>query len=211
MVRGIPAVHHRRRMPVVNSWQMVFHHPCRSLSSFVKLRGRELRRGGKGRAGTLFGAIVVGGLLLAFAGCGGDGGGSNVPEVGGQAPVGRREPVAQDLTITTNQDTPVILKVLADDRDADGDLLSVVSLVQPRHGTVHINPDNTVTYTPEARFSGTDTFAYTIGDGRDGTDTGTVTVMVLPVQQRLATPSHSTTIALTSDDRRAGRRQSGET
>jgi len=65
-----------------------------------------------------------------------------------------------------------------------------------------MNPDNTITYTPDARFNGTDTFAYTIGDGRDGTDTGTVTVTVLPVQQRLATPSRSTTIALTSDDRR---------
>jgi 6-phosphogluconolactonase (cycloisomerase 2 family) len=156
----------------------------------------------EGRASAVFGVIAIGGLLLAFAGCGGDGGGSNVPEVGEPAPVGRREPVAQDLAITTNQDTPVILKVLADERDADGDLLSVVSVVQPRHGTVRINPDNTVTYTPEARFSGTDTFAYTIGDGRDGTDTGTVTIMVLPVQQRLATPSRSTTIALTSDDQR---------
>ena len=125
-----------------------------------------------------------------------------MPELGGQAPVERREPVAQDLTITTNEDTPVILKVLANDRDADGDLLSVVSVVLPRHGTVRINPDNTVTYTPESQFSGTDTFAYTIGDGRDGTDTGTVTVTVLPVQRRLATPSRSTTIALTSDDQR---------
>ena len=53
-----------------------------------------------------------------------------------------------------------------------------------------------------SQFSGTDTFAYTIGDGRDGTDTGTVTVTVLPVQRRLATPSRSTTIALTSDDQR---------
>jgi len=94
------------------------------------------------------------------------------------------------------------MKVLATDRDADGDLLSVVSLVQPRHGTVRINPDHTLTYTPDARFTGIDTFAYTISDGRDGTDTGTVTVHVLPVLQRLATPSRSTTIALTSDDRR---------
>jgi YVTN family beta-propeller protein len=74
--------------------------------------------------------------------------------------------------------------------------------VQPRHGVVSINRDNTITYTPEARFSGTDAFAYTIGDGRDGTDTGTVAVTVLPVQRRLATPSRSTTIALTSDDQR---------
>ena len=107
------------------------------------------------------------------------------------------------LTITTNEDEPIVVKVLANDRDADGDLLNVVSLVEPRHGTVRINPDNTLTYTPDVRFNGTDSFAYTIGDGRDGTDTGTVTVNVLPVLQRLTAPSRSTTIALTSDDRRA--------
>jgi hypothetical protein len=202
MLRGIPAVHHRRRMPVVNRWKTVCHHPRRSLSHMLNLRSQEPRRVLQKRAGAIFAAIVIGGLLLAFAGCGGNGGSSDVPELGGPAPVERREPVARDLTITTNQDTPVILKVLADDRDADGDLLSVVSVVQPRHGTVHINPDNTVTYTPDARFSGSDTFAYTIGDGRDGTDTGTVTVTVLPVRQRLVMPSRSTTIALTSDDRR---------
>jgi YVTN family beta-propeller protein len=146
--------------------------------------------------------MTAGAFLLAVAGCGGDGGGSNVPELGGPTPPERSEPIARDLAITTDQDTSVIVKVLADDRDADGDLLSVVSVVQPRHGTVSINPNHTVTYTPEARFSGTDAFAYTIGDGRDGTDTGTVTVTVLAVQRRLATPSRSTTIALTSDDRR---------
>jgi hypothetical protein len=70
-------------MAFVDWWKTISSDPCQSLFSFVKLRSRELRRGWKERAGTLFGAIVVGGLLLAFAGCGGDGGGSNVPEVGG--------------------------------------------------------------------------------------------------------------------------------
>src|SRR5262245_16742715 len=88
--------------------------------------------------------FAFGGLLLAFAGCGGDGG-SNVPPAAVQAPVTRQAPMAQDLTFTTNEDTPIVLKVLAAERDADGDVLSVVSVVQPRHGTVHINPDNTLT------------------------------------------------------------------
>src|SRR6266545_570323 len=57
MVRRLPAVLHHKIMPFVNRWQMVFHHPCPSLSSFVKLPGRELRGGWKGRAGILFGAI----------------------------------------------------------------------------------------------------------------------------------------------------------
>jgi hypothetical protein len=47
MVRRLPAVLHHRIMPFIDWWQMVFHHPCRSPSSFVKLRGRELRRGGR--------------------------------------------------------------------------------------------------------------------------------------------------------------------
>ena len=195
MVRSFSAVLSHRIMFLAGLWKAVFRHSCQPLLRLVDLHSREFRSVLQKRAGAVVGVMAASGFLLAFAGCGGDGGGSNVP-------VERREPVARDLTITTNQDTPIIIKVLADDRDADGDLLSVVSVVQPRHGTVSINPDNTVTYTPEARFSGTDTFAYTIGDGRDGTDTGTVTVMVLPVQRRLATPSRSTTIALTSDDQR---------
>ena len=126
----------------------------------------------------------------------GDGGGSNVPEVRMQ------EPVARDDAATTDEDMPVTINVLANDRDADGDLLTLVSLIQPAHGTATIKPDNTVTDTPDARLHGIDTFAYTINDGREGVDTETVIVTVIPVLQRLATPSRSTTIALTSDDRR---------
>ena len=40
-----------------------------------------------------------------------------------------------------------------------------------------VNDDGTVTYTPAAGFSGTDTFDYTITDGI-ATDTATVTVAV---------------------------------
>jgi hypothetical protein len=67
-------------MPFVDRWKTAFHHPCQSLFCLINLQAPELRRGGKVRAGT----IVLGGLLLAFAGCGGDGGGSNVPERGRQ-------------------------------------------------------------------------------------------------------------------------------
>ena len=35
-----------------------------------------------------------------------------------------------------------------------------------------------MTYTPDAGFSGTDTFDYTISDGNGGTDTATVTITV---------------------------------
>ena len=44
-----------------------------------------------------------------------------------------------------------------------------------------INGDGTVTYTPDADFHGIDTFTYTISDGNGGTDTATVIVTVLSI------------------------------
>src|SRR5262245_56479350 len=139
MVHRSAVVLHHRIMPLVALWNTVFQPSCQVLLRLVDLHSRQPRRVSQRRAGSIFGVMVASGVLLAIAGCGGDGGGSNVAELDGPTQPERQEPVARDLTITTNQDTPVIVKVLADDRDADGDLLSVVSVVQPRHGTVSIN------------------------------------------------------------------------
>ncbi|WP_432199573.1 Ig-like domain-containing protein [Erythrobacter sp. W53] len=89
-------------------------------------------------------------------------------------------PVAVDDTVTTPEDSPVTVPVLANDSDVDGDPLTVTDAVAP-NGTVVINPDGTVTYTPNPNFNGTDVITYTISDGNGGTDTATITVMVDPV------------------------------
>jgi large repetitive protein len=89
-------------------------------------------------------------------------------------------PTASNDTATTNEDTPVTVAVLTNDTDPDGDPLSVVSATAP-NGTVVINPNGTITYTPAANFNGTDTITYTITDGQGGTSTATVTVTVAPV------------------------------
>jgi large repetitive protein len=86
-------------------------------------------------------------------------------------------PVATNDAATTNEDTPVRVAVLANDRDADGDPLTVTAATAP-NGTVTINPDGTITYTPNANFNGTDTITYTVSDGKGGTTTATVTVTV---------------------------------
>ena len=59
--------------------------------------------------------------------------------------------------------------------------LTIQSITQPANGTTTINPDGTVTYTPNLNCSGTDTFTYTVSDGNGGTDTATVTITVTPV------------------------------
>lgn len=74
-------------------------------------------------------------------------------------------PAAVDDNASTPQDTSVGINVLANDNDPDGDLLDVVSVSQPASGSAVINTDDTITYTPDVGFSGTDTFDYEITDG----------------------------------------------
>ena len=91
------------------------------------------------------------------------------------------DPVANDDADTTDEDTPVTVSVLDNDTDVDGDTLTVTNATDPANGSVVINADGTITYTPDPDFNGTDTFDYTISDGNGGTDTATVTVTVNPI------------------------------
>jgi hypothetical protein len=60
----------------------------------------------------------------------------------------------------------------------DGDTLTVAVVSQGSNGSVTINPNGTVTYTPNPNFHGSDSFTYTLADGKGGTDIATVTVTV---------------------------------
>ncbi|MBK9071549.1 MAG: tandem-95 repeat protein [Myxococcales bacterium] len=71
---------------------------------------------------------------------------------------------------------PVIIEVLANDSDVDGDTLTVTAVSVPNAGTAVINVDGTITYTPDGIFEGTVTFTYTVSDGNGGEATATVTV-----------------------------------
>ncbi len=90
-------------------------------------------------------------------------------------------PVANDDSVTITEDTAVTIDVLANDTDADGDVLVVTGVTQPTNGVVVINPDDSLTYTPTAHFYGIDSFSYTISDGHGGSDTAVVTITVTPV------------------------------
>src|SRR5947199_2897642 len=79
--------------------------------------------------------------------------------------------------------------------DVEGDTLSVASVTQGAHGTVAINPDKTVKYTPAANYNGSDSFTYTVSDGNGGTATGTVTVTVTAVNDAPVANADSATVA----------------
>lgn len=91
------------------------------------------------------------------------------------------DPNAVNDFAVTDEDTPVTIAVLANDSDPDGDPLEVSGLSQPAHGSAVINPDGTVTYTPDPGFFGIDAFTYTISDGRGGSSSATVSVDVRAV------------------------------
>ena len=87
-------------------------------------------------------------------------------------------PNAADDTGATNQGQAVVIDVLDNDGDPNGDTVRVSAFGNGANGTTSLNPDGTLTYTPDNSFFGTDSFQYTITDGRGGTDTATVTVTV---------------------------------
>ncbi|HUV41005.1 MAG TPA: Ig-like domain-containing protein, partial [Sedimentisphaerales bacterium] len=91
-------------------------------------------------------------------------------------------PVAGNDTAVTGTDTPVTIDILANDLDADGfiepDTVAVVS--EPNNGTAVVNDgDGTITYSPQAAFSGIDKFSYTVeDDSGNGSNEAVVTVIV---------------------------------
>src|SRR5262245_19308616 len=91
-------------------------------------------------------------------------------------------PSAADDSATTNEDTPVTIAVLANDTDPEGSALTVILVDPPAHGSALVNADGTVTYTPAANFSGTDTFTYKVSDGLQDSNLATVTITMSAVQ-----------------------------
>lgn len=91
-------------------------------------------------------------------------------------PGANRKPIViNDIAKTPSGSINV--NVLGNDSDPDGDSLSVSNVTNGQNGRVSI-VGNTVTYTPNRGFSGTDNFTYTASDGRGGTGTATVTVTI---------------------------------
>jgi len=83
--------------------------------------------------------------------------------------------------VELQEDTPVDIDVLANDRNADSDALSITAVGSPSHGQVVINADNTITYIPDPNYNGEDSFTYTITSDSGDIDIGTVSLTVTSV------------------------------
>ncbi len=99
---------------------------------------------------------------------------------GGQDPV-NRPPVANDDAYTTTENTQLSVPapgVLSNDTDADSDTLTVNSNSIPINGDLVLQDDGSFVYQPDAGFTGTDSFTYTISDGKTTSNYATVTITV---------------------------------
>jgi Ca2+-binding RTX toxin-like protein len=90
-------------------------------------------------------------------------------------------PVAENDQVNTAFETAVIIAVLANDSDPDGSLdpATVTITTEPNRGTVQVNPNGTITYTPNPGESGEDSFTYTVADDQGAvSDPATVIVSI---------------------------------
>ncbi len=93
-------------------------------------------------------------------------------------------PVANDSAASTNEDNSVTVTMTGTDADGDSLTFSVVS--GPFNGSVgavtFVNATtSTVVYTPNLNYNGVDSFVFQANDGNGGTDNGTATITIAPV------------------------------
>jgi hypothetical protein len=103
-----------------------------------------------------------------------------------------RAPIAHDQSVATLEDEPLDIILTADDPDGilgfdfNGlDILSYQIIEPPQHGTLTpVTGDNatqTLTYTPDPDYFGTDQFVFIANDGIDDSDPATVEIEVIYV------------------------------
>jgi VCBS repeat-containing protein len=85
--------------------------------------------------------------------------------------------------------------VLANDTDQDGNTITATKVTDPANGAVTLNGDGSFTYTPNAGFSGIDTFAYKVSDGQAESNTAAVSITVNEVNHAPAAADDRFTVA----------------
>jgi hypothetical protein len=97
-------------------------------------------------------------------------------------------PVAKPQTLTTFENTPVVVTLTG--KDADGDALTFRVVGQPAHGTLNPQPSTVdqFSYTPVTNYYGNDTFSFVANDGKTDSAPALVSISVAHVNQ----PPHLT-------------------
>lgn len=95
-----------------------------------------------------------------------------------EAAAANTAPIAKSDSASGSAGSAVTVAVLGNDSDADGDALSVSSISGVSNGSVKLNGDGSLTFTPNSGYSGTTSFTYSISDGRGGSANAPVSVSI---------------------------------
>ncbi|MBB5534796.1 DUF4082 domain-containing protein [Rhizobium giardinii] len=118
---------------------------------------------------------------------------------------GNLSPVAlDDSGFSTQTDTVFTVQastLLANDSDPNGDPMAITGVGNAVNGTVAFNSQsNAVTFTPTSGYTGSASFTYSVSDGQGGTDTGLVSLNVVPQDQQNLFSSSATPTTVTEND-----------
>lgn len=113
-------------------------------------------------------------------------------------PVNDAPEAINDQGFETNADeTLVILSsdLLANDFDIDGDSLTVIQVANAVNGTVELNTDGNIVFTPTLGYTGPASFTYSIADGAEATSSATAELTIVGITEPPPTPTHTGTDA----------------
>ena len=110
-------------------------------------------------------------------------------------------PNAQDDSKTTTRNTAVIVPVKGNDTDPNGNTLGNPSIgTNPTNGSIVINGDGTITYTPNNNYIGPDRFTYSVCDNGTPTLCDTATVYIDVTKEANVPPVITETPITTPED-----------
>ncbi len=87
-------------------------------------------------------------------------------------------PAANDQSVTTNEDTPVVITLTAS--DPEGQPLTYSIVAGPSHGTLSGSAPNVI-YTPDINYNGSDNFTFKANDGKTNSNVATVSITITPI------------------------------
>jgi len=93
-------------------------------------------------------------------------------------------PVAVADAYSGSEDAALVIAaagILANDTDPENNPLTAIQISNPNHGTVAVNSDGSFTYTPNENYFGTDSFTYKANDGTYDSNTTTVSIDIISV------------------------------
>jgi len=92
-------------------------------------------------------------------------------------PANEHPPVANNDSVSAVNGVVHTFDPRSNDSDPDGDALTITGVGTPAHGSASFT-GTSVSYTPVRGYTGTDSFTYTIADGKGGTASATITASI---------------------------------